>query len=124
MRSYTEVASLRDVVLEESYVLNICAKPGAVIFEAEFVLGEGHRAYREPPADESDCFVRGALSFSGVRSVAWESQGAPPATDASGESDYGHIDDLRWEGEVFELEGDWGRMRIVASSVDLDLRSD
>jgi hypothetical protein len=122
MRSYVEIDALRDVVLEESFVLNLRAEPGSLEFEAEFVLGEKHPDYRVPAADESDCFVRGTLRFRGVRSLNWEDQGAPPATDASGEIDYGHIDDLRWDDDLFELEGDWGRMRVVASVVDLELQ--
>lgn len=123
MRSYVEIEALRDVVLEESYVLRICAEPGRLAFVAEFVLAEGHPAYRQPPPDESDCFVEGTLEFGNVRDLRWEGQGAPPATDASGEIDYGHIDDFRWDGECFELEGDWGRMELVAGGVDLRLKA-
>lgn len=123
MRPYIEIPALTDVVLEESYVLKISAEPGSVALRAEFVVGPRHPEYHEPAPDESDCFVRGTLRFHHVRSVAREGQGAPPARDASGEIDYGHIDDLRWDGEFYELEGDWGRMRVVADGLDLVLES-
>jgi hypothetical protein len=123
VNSYVEIPDLKDVVLEESYVLEIAAGPGSLKLRGEFVLGEQHAAYYEPPADESDCFVPGVLRFDGVQSLVWEGQGAPAAADATDEIDYGHIDDLVWDGEVFELEGDWGRIRVVASSIGLELET-
>jgi hypothetical protein len=55
------------------------------------------------------------------KSVAGEGQGRLPATDASGEEDYGHIDALHWDNGIFELEGAWGQIRVVATGVGLNL---
>jgi hypothetical protein len=121
VRPYIDIPGLGDIVLEESYVLGIAASPGSLAIAADLVLAPGHPAYRPPPADESDCFVRGRLVFRDVRHLTWENQGAPPASDASGELDYGHIDDLRRDGDIFELEGDWGNIRVIAAGVDLEL---
>ena len=51
----------------------------------------------------------------------WGGQGAAPATDASGERDFGHIDSLVWEGDAFRLEGDWGRMEVSAERAELEI---
>jgi hypothetical protein len=122
MKDYTDIPDLEEIVLEESYVLGICAKPGLVVFDAEFVLGREHPAYRAPVAGESDCFARGTLTFLSVSSLTWDQQGAPPATDAAGQIDYGHIDGMTWEGDHFALEGDWGRMALHAGELRLELR--
>jgi len=48
---------------------------------------------------------------------------APPATDASGENDYGHIDEflpVQYNGEnVWEMSGDWGDLLTVEPAVSL-----
>jgi hypothetical protein len=112
---------LSEVVLEESYVLTISVTPASIEFGGDFVLGPRHSSYREPASGETGCFVRGTLTFLGVRSLLWEHQGAPPALDASGEIDYGHIDDFRWDDNAYELAGEWGQMSIVAAGLDLVL---
>jgi hypothetical protein len=56
------------------------------------------------------------LEFGGVTGLEWVEQGSPPARDASGEVDYGHIDSMRWDRRDFELDGDWGRMRLCAEA--------
>jgi hypothetical protein len=121
VKPYTEIPGFGEIVLEESYVLGICATPASLRIEGEFVLTPSHPGYSPPPADENECYVRGQIVFAGVRRLVWEEQGAAPATDASGEADYGHIDDLRWDGQLFELAGDWGRIDVTAAGVRLDL---
>jgi hypothetical protein len=101
--------------------MGISATPGRLTLDVDFVLTPAHPSYRDPPADERECFRRGKLRFIGVRMLCWENQGAPPATDATGESDFGHIDDLEWGEGVFELNGDWGQIRVLAEDVSVDL---
>jgi hypothetical protein len=121
MKPYAAISDLRDVVLEESYILDVVARPGTLELRGDFVLGLQHPRYHRPPSSETDCFIRGVLSFRNVRRLVWEGQGVPPATDATGEIDYGHIDDMQWDGDDFRLEGDWGRIQVVAASVSLVL---
>jgi len=46
--------------------------------------------------------------------LEWVAQGAPPATDATGEIDYGHIDPMTWGSGLYELQGYWGERRVRA----------
>jgi hypothetical protein len=121
VRPYIELAGLADLVLEESFVLGIVATPTRVTFDVEFALTPSHPAYVPPPPDENGAYRRGQIRFVGVRRLLWADQGVRPATDATGEIDYGHIDDMRRDGETFELEGDWGRMTIEAQGVEVDV---
>jgi hypothetical protein len=114
---YSKLPALRDVYLEDSWVLDIRIDPLAVEFRIEFVLTENHPSYSSPRPGQQHCYRAGTLRFDGVRRVCWTSRGAPPATDASGESDFGNIDSFECEEDHrYTLIGDWGHMVIEASS--------
>jgi len=49
VKSYTDIPELENVVLEESWVLDLCATPGTMTIHADFALGQHHPAYRTPP---------------------------------------------------------------------------
>jgi hypothetical protein len=121
MNPYTELPGFEHVVLEESYVLNICATPGAVTIDLDVALDADHDAYVSPPPGEVECFKRGHVRFERVGWTNWAEQGAPPATDASGETDYGHIDSFVWDGDLYRLHGDFGRIELSAQSAILVL---
>jgi hypothetical protein len=111
VKPYTDLAGFEALVLEESYVLGIQATPGAVTFDVDFVLTPEHPAYAPSSTNETECFRVGRIRFLGVQRLLWEQQGAPPATDASGEIDFGHVDSFDWDGNNFRLEGDWDELR-------------
>ena len=122
MRPYIEMAPLSELLLEESFVLGITAIPGEVRFELDLVLTPGHPDYVPLKPAEQYCFRRGFLVFKGVTRLLWSHLGNPPAIDASGEVDYGQIDSFEWDDSGSLLEGSWGRMEIVSSSVEVDLQ--
>jgi hypothetical protein len=121
MRPYTELAGLADIVLEESYVLSVRAQPGELTLDVDFVLACEHQAYSPPPPSEVECFRRGSLRFAAVERIVWNDQGSPPAIDASGERDFGHIDSFEWEDDEYLLSGDWGRIEVKARGVKVVL---
>lgn len=122
MRPYVEIAQLRELLLEESYVLGITAIPGKVTFELDLVLTPGHGEYSPPGPGQQYCSRRGLLVFEGVTRLLWSQAGNPPAVDASGEADYGQIDSFEWDDAGALLEGSWGRMEIVSSSIEVALQ--
>jgi hypothetical protein len=124
MRPYVELAGLQEIVLEESYVLGVVAGPGELSFDLDFVLTRSHPAYAPPAAGERECFKRGTLSFRQVARLVWEDQGAPPAVDASGERDYGHIDSFEWEDGHYVLAGDFGRIEARADGIEVALTAE
>jgi hypothetical protein len=113
--SYETIDALAHILLEDSWVLGIAVTPDRVEFELEYVLLETHPLYKQPPPHEAHCYVRGTLSFADVRRVAWSEIGAPPATDATGGLDFGHIDVFTIDDGVFALVGDFGELEIVSS---------
>jgi hypothetical protein len=121
MRTYVDLPGLHGILLEESYVLDIQARPGLVQFAMDLVLTPDHDAYRAPHSGEQYCFRRGTLRFSDVTQLSWAGQGAPPARDASGEVDFGNIDAMEWDESSYSLEGDWGRMEVLAGRAEVEL---
>lgn len=121
MRPYTDLPGLAELVLEESYVLGVEAQPGVVGFVMDFVLTSQHPDYRPPAASERECFRRGTLRLVDVTRLEWTAQGAPPAVDATGQIDYGHIDSFEWHDGQFVLVGDWGRLDARAARVEVTI---
>ena len=119
MIEYSEIADLRSIYLEDSWVLAIEAHPAAVRFAIEFVLREDHPAFSPPAPGLQYCYRRGALEFTGVRQLSWVDQQQRPGTDATGEKDWGNIDSMRWEADRFQLQGGWGEMKLQASRLSI-----
>jgi len=121
MRPYHELAPLRGLLLEESYVLGIIALPGEVTFKLDLVLTADHPDYGPPAAGDQFCFRSALMTFKGVSRLLWSSSGSHPAVDASGEEDYGHVDSFEWDEVGHVLEGDWGRIEIICSTIEVQL---
>ena len=103
---------LKHLYLEDSWVLGIEESPDELRFDLEAVLTEDHPRWSTPKPDEQYAYLPIALVFRRPRTIEFERSRCPPAVDATGEIDYGHIDSFQWEGCRFELEGDWGSVRI------------
>jgi len=96
----------------DSWVLGVYESDGVLSFDLEAVLTEQHPHWEPPKPGETYCYRRVALTFPGVRRIEWISRGGPPATDASGERDWGNIDTFRGDGDTYQLTGDWGHVRF------------
>ena len=84
------------------------------------VLVPGYAAYRPAPPDEQYCYRRGHLVITSRELPRLRRSGAPPARDATGEQDLGHIDALMPVAaarETWRLKGDWGELDVVAPTV-------
>jgi hypothetical protein len=114
-----DISGLDEIVLEESYVLGIEVMPGRMLLRVDFVLTVGHALYRPPASPALECTRRGEIFFHGVTSLDWSGQGAVPARDRTGELDYGHIDSFEWKPRYYQLEGDWGFMRVHCGEVEV-----
>lgn len=122
MRKYEELPATGAFLLEESYVLNIHARPGSVSIEVDLVLTPEHPEYADPRTGEQFCYRLGRISFSGVTTMSWSGQGMKPAVDATGEHDYGNIDRFEWAPGHYVVEGSFGLLGIDASEVEVTLR--
>ena len=118
-------ASLSDIVLEESWVLAIDASLTRVTVLLDLVLTAEHPDYQPPYDDEMYCYRRGALVVDSDTAVLLRRSTRPPAVDATGELDYGHVEafcptpDL--VEDVWELMGEWGEALVRAPRVQVRL---
>ena len=122
MIDYTALPDLSGVYLEDSYVLEICEHADVLVFRLDAVLTPDHAAYLPPRPGEQYCYAFGDLVFRDVVRVDWVSKSACRFTDATGETDLGNIDSLKFDGSVYALQGDWGGVRIESAPPRFELR--
>jgi hypothetical protein len=123
-KPYTEVVGLEHVYLEDSYVLDIEAHPGSLFFKLDLVLTPEHSMYAPPKPHEQYCFRPAELRFERVRRITWENSGLKPATDATGEVDYGNIDSYNVIEGRHVLSGEWGSIDVDCQDVKLLIRAE
>jgi hypothetical protein len=121
---YYEVFSdLAGVVLEDTWVLDIDVSATVVVFKLDAALTPEHPAYRLARPDETHCYRRATLTVRSDAAIHVRRSMAPPATDASGKRDYGHIDTLHLAAdhrpELWELAGDWGEALVSQPGIDM-----
>lgn len=125
---YYEVFSdLAGVVLEDSWVLDLDVSATVVVFKLDTALTPEHPAYRLARPDETHCYRRATLTMRSDAAIHVRRSMAPPATDASGEPDYGRIDTLHLAADhgpdVWELTGDWGEALVRQPRIDMRLEA-
>lgn len=117
--AYWDLPNLTEIYLEDSWVLNVVAEPATLAFKMEFVLREGHPNYRPPKLGEQYCYMPGLLIFPRVTSLSWEGPSVRPAVDATGEEDYGSVDEFRVEDGGYRLIGDFGDIRVSSAAPEV-----
>ena len=95
-------------------MLHVDAGRSSLAVGLEVVLAEDHPSYRPPAQGEQYCYRRGVLRFAAAREVEWVHVRMRPATDATGEPDFGHIDYLYEEQGRYVLGGDWGDVAVAS----------
>lgn len=121
MADYLSIAALEPYVLEESWVLGVVVSPGVVALEVDLCFSASNPELRPPRDGEYAYFRRGFIRFTGVVSVRWDGMGLPPAVDATGERDWGHIDVLEWSETTYRVEGDFGALELDAAAFQVAL---
>jgi hypothetical protein len=111
---YETIPGLEHLYLEDSWVLGVFESTAGLSFDLEVVLTEQHPQWHPARPDEVHAYRRVSLTFPSVRTIEWLQRGSAPATDATGEQDWGHIDWFVVDNDVYELEGDWGHVRVVS----------
>ena len=72
MSDYAEsVPALKDIYLEDSYVLAVHESPDELRFDLDAVLTETHPRWTKPQPDEQYAYLRISLVFARPRRVEW-----------------------------------------------------
>lgn len=112
---YGKLSGLKDVYLEDSFVLAVAEEPTFFRLTLLVALREAHADFAPPAWRERYCYRLGILDFQRTRSVTWSRRTMLKYRDADGRVDFGNIDVFYREGEAtYHLEGDWGVVDVVS----------
>lgn len=119
--------ALAGIYLEDSWVLDVQADAGRLVFQLDAVLTPEHPAYRPPVPGQHHCYRTGHLVIHCPVPVALERSTQRPARDATGELDFGHIDafvpDDDTGASTWRLDGDWGTTVVTDPDVAVYLEN-
>ncbi|MGW1126403.1 hypothetical protein [Streptomyces sp. NPDC002526] len=117
------VPGCENVVLEDSYVLDIAVHPGLLTLKLDLLLLPRHPRYRTPLPGERACFRPATVVFSSVRTLHWTGQSVVKAAiDASGSADYGSIDALTaLDEDSYKILGDWGEIIVQSEAPSMSI---
>lgn len=117
--------ALTGIYLEDSWVLAVTPADDGCEFRLEAVLTPEHPRYRPPAPGEQHCYEDATLTLTSASPISFQGSNRPPATDATGQRDWGNIDTFEpvdWEGrDAWLVQGDWGELTVVQPNVRLAL---
>lgn len=130
--NYTEFdGGFDQIILEESFVLNLKTTMSFVYFDMAFAVNENYPLYVPPPqvsqsneAEENEqqyTYRRGRLFFPNMEEVRWQSRIQPYIDPASGSVDYGAIDYFYLYDGRYHLAGFWGELDILCAQPLLEI---
>src|SRR6476469_9191085 len=123
MVGWRDMSEFTGVDLEDSWVLGWRYDRTArrLTFDLEASRWPGHSAYDVPLPDEWTCYRPAVLAFENVASIAGlrDIAEARATVDPDGSRDYGNIDALRQEGELYRFSGEMGDVSVHAAYVRL-----
>ncbi|WP_308469028.1 hypothetical protein [Rathayibacter soli] len=120
MIDYTQISTLSSYVLEESYFLEVIESRGKVELKADLVLARDHPDLLPARAGEWARYPEGVIRFTGVKDFLWTDR-TKQAVDADGTRSWDGVDKFTQQCQTYTLEGDFGRMMIVADLVECEL---
>ena len=112
MIPYNEFPGFEHIYPEDSFVLSCDETDAEIVFSIDLVLTSTHPSYTPAKPGERYCYRFGKLSFGKPSSVIWTRKEFQPGIDANGEIDFGNIDWMMREGDVYHLAGLWGDVKI------------
>lgn len=120
--NYTEFeGGFNQVVLEESFVLNLKTTMSFVDFQMNFAVNEQYPQHT-PPEEELDFSYRtGRIFFPNMEQVRWQSRIQPYIDPGTGSVDYGAIDYFYRVENTYFLAGYWGELEIVCGPPILEI---
>ncbi len=113
--TYEKFNGFENIFLEDSFVLEITEKSNEIKFLMELVLAQTHPMYSKPKPNEIYCYKKAELLFPNAKEINWIEKTLMPSKDATGEIDYGNIDELYLENGIYCIWGDFGHLELKSS---------
>ena len=123
--SADKIDELKYIDLWETYVLGWSLDGDELCIKLDTYLFPEHPKYTKPKPTEWACFVPAFLKFQGIdKLVGFDKLKADaPAIDASGEKDFGHVEEFKFTrlGEYKFIIEYAGEISFTAKSLKLEL---
>jgi hypothetical protein len=112
-----------DVMVQDCWVLGWRTENDSLVFDIEASLTSGHPLYEPPKQGEWSCYKAARIIFSGVREISGllPIQSVRATVGSDGSVDYGSIDSITQESGGFAIAGEFGKVMVSASAVQLHL---
>ena len=122
--NWEEMEIFKGIDLNDSFVLSWAHKPNEVVFDLEASIWPESKYYEKPLKDEYTCYKHARLSIINIKEIKGlkEMSQVLPATDATGEKDYGNIDTLKKSKDGYYLEGEFGSVSIVGGEIHFEIK--
>lgn len=115
------MTEIKNLYLEDSFVLSIDEFEGEIVLSMDFVLNENHPLYSAPSSEENYCYRKGKIKFTEPKVVRWIKRNENRTTDLNGEVDFGNIDTfIKSDDEKYVLSGDWGKLEILPKDIIIE----
>jgi len=119
--NYYDFKGFENIFLEDSFVLNLIITPLIFTIDLELILTQNHFLYQKPLPNELYCYRKAQIKFSNVESIIWTDKIQQPLTDASGEMDFGNIDEFLLIDGTYKIFGELGNLEIIGNPPELEM---
>ena len=122
--NWKEMEIFKGIDLNDSFVLAWSSTGNELEFTLEASIWPESKFYEKPKKDEYTCYKPARLKFKNIRYISGllSIGEVTPSIDASGEKDYGNIEDLKKTNEGFSLEGDFGSVAITGGEMSFEIK--
>ena len=111
--------------LNDSFILSWKLRDADLEFEMEASIGPDSKYYEKSEPGDWTCYKKAKLIFSSIEKV----EGLLPlaeaqcSTDATGENDYGNIDNLVKTENGFNIEGEFGKVILKNGRMKFEIET-
>ncbi len=115
----------KGIDLNDSFVLSWHQGENELTFGLEASIWPESRYYEKPKPNEYTCYKPAILLFKNFKELngLLELNQVKVVTDASGEKDYGNIDNLEENNNGFLVEGDFGSVSITGGEISFEIKN-
>ena len=111
---YYEIPQLKDLLLEDSYLLAMETTDSSVEMTIEAALTKEHPLYQSPKPDKQYCYLHLRISFLHAHDVQWLNKNMKLRPGIDTPPDYGEVDALYLENGKYHIVGEWGELIFIS----------
>ena len=122
---WTQIDVFKGIDLNDSFVLNWSHEGNQLIFYLEASIWPGSKYYTGVKKGEYTCYRQATLAFVGINDISGllPIETAASTTDPDGSVDYGTIESFQAFDGMFELSGDFGKVKILGGEFRFEVHA-